>query len=62
MKASKISKDQTIKIAKTAAYLAASTVIGYFISVLTEQPEIFGVYTPIVNIVLVTVKQVFTEK
>lgn len=56
-----ITKEQAAKILKAAVYLAISTVIGFFITVLTEQPELLGVYTPIVNVILVTIKQIFTD-
>lgn len=56
-----ITKEQALKILKAAVYLAISTVIGFFITVLTEQPELLGVYTPIVNVILVTIKQIFTD-
>lgn len=61
MPATKIDKAQALKILKTAGYLAVSAVIGYLIALTTDQPELFGLYTPIVNIVLVTVKQLFTK-
>lgn len=56
-----ITKEQAVKILKAAGYLAASTVISYFITVLTDQPDLLGVFTPIVNVVLVTIKQLFTD-
>lgn len=56
-----ITKEQGVKILKAAGYLAASTVISYFITVLTDQPDLLGVFTPIVNVVLVTIKQLFTD-
>lgn len=61
MSVTKIDKAQAVKIIKAAAYVTVSAVIAYFISLITEQPELFGVYTPIINIVLVTVKQLFTN-
>lgn len=61
MSVSKITKDQSTKIVKAAAYVGLSAVIGYLIAVVAEQPELFGVFTPIVNIVLVTIKQAFTQ-
>lgn len=61
MAVTKITKEQGLKILKAAGYLAVSTVLGYFITVLTEQPELLGVYTPIVNVALVTLKQLFTK-
>lgn len=61
MQVSKITKQQAIKIVKTALYIGVSAVISYFITLTTEQPELFGPLTAIVNIVLVTIKQFFTE-
>lgn len=58
---SKLNKEQTLKVLKAAAYVGISAVLAYLIALLTDNPEMFGVYTPIVNVVLVTLKQVFTE-
>ena len=60
MQLSKISKEQFGKILKAAAYLAVSSVIASILALIAEDPALFGVLTPIVNIVLVTVKQAFT--
>lgn len=56
-----ITKAQALKILKTAAYVAISAVLGFLISVVTDSPELFGVFAPIINIVLVTIKQVVTD-
>lgn len=56
-----ITKAQALKILKTAAYVAISAVLGFLISVVTDQPELFGVFAPIINIVLVTIKQAVTD-
>lgn len=56
-----ITKAQALKILKAAGYLAVSTVISYLITLLADQPELLGVYTPIVNVILVTIKQIFTD-
>lgn len=61
MKPSTLNKEQALKIGKTLLYVAISAVLGAAIAMLTDKPEMFGVYTPIVNVVLVTLKQVFTE-
>lgn len=61
MKPSAITKEQGLKIGKAALYVGISAVISYLIALTVDQPELFGIYTPIVNIVLVTVKQLFTE-
>lgn len=62
MKPSKVTKAQVLKIATAALYIGASAIIGYFTTLLTEQPELFGVYTPIANLVLVYLKQLFTTE
>jgi predicted permease len=61
MKISPVTKQQWKKIAKTLLYVAISSVIGAAIAIVQDQPEMFGLYAPIVNVVLVTLKQVFTE-
>lgn len=58
---SRITKDQAKKIAKTALYLALSAVISYLITLTTQNPDLFGPLTVLVNLVLVFLKQVFTE-
>jgi hypothetical protein len=59
MKPSAISKDQATKIAKAALYVGVSAILDYLISQTTDTQ--FGVLTPVINILLVTVKQVFTQ-
>lgn len=61
MQLSKITKDQAAKILKAAVYIGLSAVISYLITVVTDQPDLFGPLTPVVNIVLVTLKQAFTK-
>ncbi len=61
MQASKIDKVQAQKILKAALYIGLSAVISYLITLIANQPELFGPLTPIVNIVLVTLKQLFTK-
>lgn len=61
MALTKINKKQSLKILKTAGYLAASTVVGYLLTLITNQPDLLGVFTPLVNVVLVALKQLFTE-
>lgn len=56
-----ITKAQGLKILKTAAYVAISAVLGFLISIVTDQPELFGVYAPIINVILVTIKQALTD-
>jgi len=53
-------KAQALKVLKAAAYVAVSAVLGFLIAFVTDNPEMFGIYAPIVNVVLVTLKQIFT--
>ena len=59
---SPITSNQWKKVAKTAAYIALSSLIGYAISLTTEQPERFGAYAGLVNVALVTLKQLVTTE
>lgn len=61
MQVSKIDKTQAVKIGKAALYLGLSAAISYVISLIANDPSLFGPLTPIVNIVLVTLKQLFTK-
>ena len=56
-----ITKEQGLKVLKTAAYVAISAVLAFLIAFVTDNPEMFGIYAPIINVVLVTLKQLFTE-
>lgn len=56
-----ITKEQGLKILKTAAYVAVSAVLGFLISLVADQPELFGVFAPIINVVLVTIRQALKE-
>jgi len=56
-----LTKEQIIHILKVTGWVAASTAIGGLITLITEQPEVFGIYTPIVNVVLVAVHQFLTK-
>jgi uncharacterized membrane protein YoaK (UPF0700 family) len=58
---SPISKEQWKKVLKAAAYLFVSAVISAVLAAIADNPALFGVFTPVVNILLVTVKQLFTE-
>lgn len=53
-------KKQALKVLKAAAYVGISAVLAFLIALVTDNPEMFGIYTPIINVVLVTVKQIFT--
>jgi hypothetical protein len=54
-----LTRKQSLKILKTAVYLALSAALGYLISLLEKNPASFGVYTPFINLLLVTLRQVF---
>ncbi|NBU34395.1 hypothetical protein EBZ38_16395 [bacterium] len=57
---SPITKAQFLKIVKAAAYVGASALISGLIAAIAANPVLFGVLTPIINVILVTVKQAFT--
>lgn len=59
MKPSKLTQDQAIKVLKAAAYVGLSAVIDFLISQTSGTQ--FGTLTPIINVVLVGLKQVFTK-
>lgn len=56
-----LTKEQALHIIKVTGWVAASTLIGGVIAIITEQPEVFGIYTPMVNILLVTVQQMLKK-
>lgn len=56
-----LTKEQLIHIVKVTGWVAASTVIGGLIAIITNQPEVFGIWTPVVNIFLVTVQQILKK-
>lgn len=54
--------DTTIgKTLRAALYLAASAVISYVITQTSGNPQLFGTVTPIVNVVLVGVKNLLDK-
>lgn len=57
-----ITKTQALKIVKAAVYVGLSAILGYLIAFVQGNPEMFGVYAPIINVILVTLKQVFTQE
>lgn len=61
MSISPVTKAQLLKIVKAAAYVGVSALISGLIAGIAANPLLFGVLTPIINILLVTVKQVFTQ-
>jgi hypothetical protein len=60
MKISPITKAQLLKVVKAAAYLGLSALISGLIAAIASNPLLFGALTPVVNILLVTLKQLFT--
>lgn len=58
---SKITKEQGKKIVKVALYAGLSAGISALIALIASNPLLFGVLTPVVNILLVTLKQAVTE-
>lgn len=59
MKISVLSKEQAFKVLKAGLYVGISAALDYVISA-TQGTE-FGVLTPLINVALVTLKQLFTE-
>ncbi len=62
MSISALDKAQALKIVKTAVYIAASGAITALITYATDNKESFGAYYVIVNLGLVTLKQLVTPK
>jgi hypothetical protein len=58
MALSPINKYQALNILKVTLYVSVSAGIDYLISISTGSQ--FGIYTPIINILLVTIKKLFT--
>ena len=56
-----ITKAQALKIGKAALYVGISAILAFLIAFVTDNPEMFGIYTPIINVVLVFLKQLFTD-
>lgn len=61
MKPTKLSEDQVFAVLKAAAYVGISAVLSYVLGIITETPDLLGVYTPIINVILVILKKIFTE-
>lgn len=57
----KLTRANAWSIGKAALYIGVSAILGYLISLITDNPELFGVFTPIVNIILVTARQFFKQ-
>lgn len=56
-----LTKNQLLSVLKVAGYLALSTGISYLITWLGNNPESFGLWTPLVNVVLVLLQKMFSE-
>lgn len=62
MKVSPVTTAQWLKVGKTALWLIASTLVTFLATLVTDSPELFGPALPFVNLALVVLKQVFSEK
>ncbi len=60
MKATKITESQFKKIVRAALYVGVSATISYVVSLIADNPDLFGPLTPAINVALVTIKQLFT--
>lgn len=58
MSVSKLDKAQAVKVLKAALYVGVSAALDALISQTTGTQ--FGVLTPVINVVLVSLKQLFT--
>ena len=56
-----LTKNQLLSVLKVAGYLALSAGISYLITWLGNNPESFGLWTPLVNVVLVLLQKMFSE-
>ena len=56
-----ITKAQALKVGKAALYVGISAILAFLIAFVTDNPEMFGIYTPIINVVLVFLKQLVTD-
>lgn len=57
----KTAQEKAESIVKASVYVAISSVLAYLIGLTTDTPDMFGVYTPIINIILVTIKQAIPQ-
>lgn len=56
----KLTKEQLLKILKVALYVGVSNALGALAAfVQGNNPDAFGIYGPIINVLLVTAKQLF---
>jgi len=61
MKASKLTKKQLLGLLKVAVYIGVSAVLSYLVTLTTDSPEFFGVLTPVINLGLVALRDLFRE-
>lgn len=52
-----MTKEQAKKVFKTALYVGVSAALGSLIAFAQGSPELFGVWAPVVNLTLVTVRE-----
>lgn len=62
LKPSLLNKDQLVKVVKTMMYIALSGAVSAIIAYATDHKELIGAYWPVVNFVLVALKQLFTKR
>ena len=55
----KLTKSNWLSIAKATVYAAVSAALAYLISLIAGDPNLFGPLTPVVNVILITVKKFF---
>ena len=60
MKISPITKEQALKILKTALYIAISGALTALIAYATDNKDNLGALHVVINLALVTLKQLFT--
>jgi hypothetical protein len=60
-KISPVTKAQWLKVLKAALYVGASAVLSFFVSLLADNPDLVGPLTPVINISLVALKQLFSK-
>ena len=61
MKATKLDKAQILKVIKAAAYVSLSAGLSYLITYTTDNPDLFGVFTVLINTGLVFLRQLLTN-
>ena len=56
-----LTQEQALHILKVAAYAGASAGIAAVIALIASNPLLFGVLTPVINILLVTVQKLLEQ-